>query len=77
VSVPNPQNIEKGMLGRLTTIEAAEGLGLSRKRVNDYVNKGLLRAEKIKGQNFISESDFIEFEKLYRSGVKLGFARSD
>jgi DNA-binding Xre family transcriptional regulator len=67
VSVPNSQKVEKGMSGRLTTIEAAERLNLSRKRVNDYINKGLLQAEKIKGQNYISEADFTEFEKLYRS----------
>jgi hypothetical protein len=50
---------------------------LSRKRVNDYVNKGLLPAEKVKGQNYISEADFVEFEKLYRLGVKTGSASSD
>jgi excisionase family DNA binding protein len=77
VSVPNPQNVEEGMLDRLTTNEVAERLNLSRKRVNDYVNKGLLPAEKVKGQNYISEADFVEFEKLYRSGVKTGSASSD
>jgi excisionase family DNA binding protein len=77
VSVPNSQNVEKGMLGRLTTNEVAERLNLSRKRVNDYVNKGLLPAEKVKGQNYISEADFVEFEKLYRLGVKTGSASSD
>ncbi len=77
VSVPNPQNVEEGMLDRLTTNEVAERLNLSRRRVNDYLNKGLLPAEKIKGQNYISEADFVEFEKLYRSGVKTGSASSD
>jgi excisionase family DNA binding protein len=77
VSVPNSQNVEKNVLGRLTTNEVAERLNLSRKRVNDYVNKGLLPAEKVKGQNYISEEDFVKFEKLYRSGVKTGSASSD
>jgi hypothetical protein len=77
VSVPNPQNVEKDMLGSLTINKVAERLNLSRRRVNDYVNKGLLLAEKIKGQNYISEEDFVKFEKLYRSGVKTGSASSD
>ncbi len=48
----------------LTLKEVAERLGLSRKRVNDYVNKGKLPATKGKqGHNFVSESDLQEFEK--------------
>ncbi len=51
----------------LTTIEVAERLGLSRKRVNDYVTSGELRSVKGKGNhNFISEADYLEFESLYR-----------
>jgi len=50
--------------GLLTLKQAGERLGLSRKRVNDYVNKGRLRAVKGKrGHNFVSESDLQEFIK--------------
>jgi excisionase family DNA binding protein len=46
----------------LTTIEVAERLGLSRKRVNDYVTSGELRSVKGKGNhNFISETDLQAF----------------
>ena len=46
----------------LTTIEVAERLGLSRKRVNDYIVLGQLPATKGKqGHNFISESDLEKF----------------
>jgi putative transcriptional regulator len=46
----------------LTTIEVAERLGLSRKRVNDYITLGQLPATKGKqGHNFISESDLEKF----------------
>jgi putative transcriptional regulator len=48
----------------LTLKEVAERLGLSRKRVNDYVNEGKLPATKGKqGHNFVSESDLREFIK--------------
>ncbi len=50
--------------GLLTLVEVAERLGLSRKRVNDYVNKGKLPATKGKqGHNFVSEADLQEFIK--------------
>jgi excisionase family DNA binding protein len=46
----------------LTTIQVAERLGLSRKRINDYIVSGELKAVKGKGnQNFISEFDLQEF----------------
>jgi DNA-binding Xre family transcriptional regulator len=46
----------------LSTIEIAETLGLSRKRVNDYINVGELKATKGKGgHNFVVESDFEAF----------------
>jgi len=46
----------------LTTIQVAERLGLSRKRVNDYIVLGQLRAVKGKqGHNFITESDLEKF----------------
>ncbi len=48
----------------LTLTQIAERLGLSRKRVNDYVNKGKLPATKGKqGHNFVSEADLQEFIK--------------
>jgi putative transcriptional regulator len=48
--------------GFLTLTQVAERLKLSRKRVNDYVNKGKLRATKGKqGHNFVSEADLKEF----------------
>jgi excisionase family DNA binding protein len=50
--------------GLLTLTQVAERLKLSRKRVNDYVNKGKLRATKGKqGHNFVSEADLEEFIK--------------
>jgi excisionase family DNA binding protein len=50
--------------GLLTLAQVAERLGLSRKRVNDYVNKGKLPATKGKqGHNFVSEADLREFIK--------------
>jgi excisionase family DNA binding protein len=46
----------------LTTIQVAERLGLSRKRVNDYINSGELKAVKGKqNHNFISELDLQKF----------------
>jgi putative transcriptional regulator len=46
----------------LTTIEVAERLGLSRKRVNDYIVLGQLPAVKGKqNRNYISESDLEKF----------------
>jgi putative transcriptional regulator len=50
--------------GLLTLAQVAERLGLSRKRVNDYVNKGKLPATKGKqNRNFVAESDLREFIK--------------
>jgi putative transcriptional regulator len=50
--------------GLLTLTQVAERLKLSRKRVNDYVNKGKLPATKGKqGHNFVSEADLEEFIK--------------
>jgi putative transcriptional regulator len=50
--------------GLLTLTQVAERLGLSRKRVNDYVNDSKLPAVKGKqGRNFVSESDLQEFIK--------------
>jgi putative transcriptional regulator len=50
--------------GLLTLSQVAERLGLSRKRVNDYVNKDKLRATKGKqNHNFVSEADLQDFVK--------------
>jgi DNA-binding Xre family transcriptional regulator/predicted XRE-type DNA-binding protein len=49
---------------KLTLLQVAERLGVSRKSVNDYVNKGLLKATKGKqNHNFVVESDLLEFIK--------------
>ncbi len=48
--------------GLLTAIQVGERLGLSRRRVNDYIVSGELKAVKGKGShNFISEIDLQEF----------------
>jgi DNA-binding Xre family transcriptional regulator len=48
--------------GMLSTVEVAKRLGLSRKSVNDYINKKLLRATKGKqNHNFVSEADLQKF----------------
>ncbi len=48
--------------GMLSTVEVAKRLGLSRKSVNDYINKGLLPATKGKqNHNFVSEADLEKF----------------
>jgi DNA-binding Xre family transcriptional regulator len=52
----------------LSTVQVAERLGLSRKRVNDYINDGKLPAVKGKqGHNFINIDDVIIFETVYKS----------
>ncbi len=58
--------------GFLTLKQAGERLKLSRKRVNDYVNKGKLPVTKGKqGHNFVSEADYLEFESWYRQSKNL------
>jgi DNA-binding Xre family transcriptional regulator len=52
----------------LTTIQVAERLGLSRKRVNDYIVLGQLPATKRKqGHNYITESDAEKFADWLRN----------
>jgi excisionase family DNA binding protein len=61
-----PQTVKTVGTGEtmLTTNEAGERLGLSRKRVNDYIISGELPSVKGKqGHNFIRESDVEEFKK--------------
>jgi DNA-binding Xre family transcriptional regulator len=54
--------------GMLTTTQVAERLGLSRKRVNDYINLGELPAVKGKqGHNYITESDAEKFADWLRN----------
>jgi DNA-binding Xre family transcriptional regulator len=53
--------------GMLTTKQAAERLGLSRRRTNDYIISGQLIATKGKqGHNFITESDLEKFADWLR-----------
>jgi DNA-binding Xre family transcriptional regulator len=48
--------------GMLSLLQVAERLGLSRKRVNDYVNAGELKATKNRrGHNYVAESDLRAF----------------
>ncbi len=54
--------------GILTTIQVAEKVGLSRKRVNDYIVSGELPATKGKqGHNYITESDAEKFADWLRN----------
>ncbi len=62
--VREPESVNTTASGSdlLTTIQVAERLGLSRKRVNDYVNLGELRSVKGKqNHNFVSEADLQAF----------------
>jgi DNA-binding Xre family transcriptional regulator len=48
--------------GMLSLLQVAERLGLSRKRVNDYVNAGKLKATKNRRRhNYVAESDLQDF----------------
>jgi DNA-binding Xre family transcriptional regulator len=48
--------------GMLSLLQVAERLGLSRKRVNDYVNGGELKAMKNRRRhNYVAESDLQDF----------------
>ncbi len=61
------RTISKSAEGMLSTLEAADRLGVSRKSVNDYIVKGKLKATKGKGNhNFVSEADYLEFETWYK-----------
>jgi predicted DNA-binding transcriptional regulator AlpA len=54
----------------LTTTDIAERLGLSKKSVTDYINKGILPTIQPKGArtpHFIKESDYPAFELYYRN----------
>lgn len=45
------------MKGFLTTQEAADRLGISRRRINDFINEGRLPAQKIGRDYLINEKD--------------------
>jgi len=61
-SKPGPPQTTASVDGMLSTVEVAKRLGLSRKSVNDYINKKLLPATKGKqSHNFVSEADLKEF----------------
>jgi excisionase family DNA binding protein len=54
----------------LTTADVAERLGLSKKSITDYINKGVLRSVQPRGErtpHLIAESAFAEFEIYYRN----------
>jgi DNA-binding Xre family transcriptional regulator len=56
--------------GMLTLQQVADRLNVSRKSVNDYVNKGKLKATKGKqNHNFVSEADYLEFEAWYKENI--------
>jgi excisionase family DNA binding protein len=66
------RTISESAEGMLSTVEVAERLGVSRKSVNDYINRDKLKATKGKGNhNLVSESDYLEFENWYRQSKKL------
>ncbi len=61
-SKPGTPGTTASLEGMLSTVEVAKRLGLSRKSVNDYINKKLLPATKGKqNHNFVSEADLKEF----------------
>jgi DNA-binding Xre family transcriptional regulator len=53
---------DNDVAGMLSLLQVAERLGLSRKRVNDYVNAGELKATKNRrGHNYVAELDLQKF----------------
>jgi DNA-binding Xre family transcriptional regulator len=53
---------DNDVAGMLSLLQVAERLGLSRKRVNDYVNTGELKATKNRRRhNYVAESDLQNF----------------
>jgi DNA-binding Xre family transcriptional regulator len=70
LSKPKPKLTEDNdVAGMLSLLQVAERLGLSRKRVNDYVNVGELKATKNRrGHNYVAESDLRAFVDT-RSGA--------
>ena len=50
-------NYKESMRNMLTTKEAAARLGISRRRVNDFISEARLPAEKVGRDHLIKESD--------------------
>jgi DNA-binding Xre family transcriptional regulator len=68
--VPQLDNTESDNKKLLTTAVIAERLGLSKKSVTDYINKGILPTIQPKGKgtpHFVKESDYPAFELYYRN----------
>jgi DNA-binding Xre family transcriptional regulator len=66
------RTISKAAEGMLSTVEVAARLGVSRKSVNDYINKDKLKATQQGGKgtpNIISEADYLEFEAWYEANI--------
>ncbi len=63
MQLSKPKLIEgNDVAGMLSLLQVAEKLGLSRKRVNDYVNAGKLKAIKNRrGHNYVADSDLQTF----------------
>ena len=54
------------MKGYLTTTQVAERLNVSQARVRQMIIEGIIKAEKVGRDNFISESEVKRIEKLDR-----------
>ncbi len=54
------------MKGYLTTTQTAERLNVSQTRIRQMIIEGIIKAEKVGRDNFISESEVNRIEKLDR-----------
>ncbi len=54
------------MKGYLTTTQTAERLNVSQTRIRQMIIEGIIKAEKVGRDNFISESEVKRIEKLDR-----------
>ncbi len=54
------------MKGYLTTTQTAERLNVSQTRVRQMIIEGIIKAEKVGRDNFISESEVKRLEGLHR-----------
>ncbi len=54
------------MKGYLTTTQTAERLNVSQTRVRQMIIEGIIKAEKVGRDNFISESEVKRLERLDR-----------
>ncbi len=74
ISVSDNEKPIKGLPGEytLTVKDVAERLGLSERRVAEYVGEGKLKSIQPGGKrtpHFIKESDFAKFESYYRNST--------